>query len=104
MLFTVRVKQSASGPVLKPSVLMAPETLLFVFVVARDALAGIAGGRDMVGHSGELASVGGDGGDASKTGDSLGGGRGRRRKRGRGDQKFRVGLADARKVHRLRVE
>lgn len=42
----------------------------------------------------------GDGSCLSKAGGSLGGGRGRQRKRGRGDSKISGGLGDARKVRR----
>lgn len=65
-----------------------------IFATVSDILAGIAGG----GHGGGMSVMDGDDITMSKAGGSLGGGRGRRRKRGRGDPKFGGGLGDARKV------
>lgn len=66
--------------------------------MASDVLADIAGGGGMMGNSSGGVGMDGNGGDGSNTGDSLGGGCGRRRKRGRGDPRIPRGLADVRKV------
>lgn len=67
-------------------------------VLFRDSLAGISGAeRELLGESGTGRDAGGSGGSRSKGGDSLRGGRRRRRKRGR-NSKVSGGLADARVV------
>ncbi|CAM9102993.1 unnamed protein product, partial [Hapterophycus canaliculatus] len=65
--------------------------------IGRDLLASIVGGGELMGHGGGMG-IDGESGAGSKGGDSLGGGSGRRRSRGRGDPKFRAGLVDARKT------
>lgn len=58
----------------------------------------------MTGHGGGMSVLDGDGSCISKAGGSLGGGRGRRRKRGHGDSKIGGGLGDARKVNRTEIK